>query len=582
LTFGKQLSQLGSAFTLFAMSATAAQANTLERAGASVNCSGYNLKAHAIDLSVGANYTIDYSFLVTVHGASTTIVGTINFTATASTVTVLGSGSWNLTANFTALTGSATLTSSGSTVSIDINGSTETNGSAMLNCAPGSWSQQGPKLVGRGAVSDPGFAVEQGASISLSGDGTTAVVGGMGDSNGVGAAWVFTGSGRVWRQQGPKLVGAGAVGPAGQGYSVSLSANGNTAVLGGPFDNMSSNGLSFGAAWVFTRSAGIWSQQAKLVGTGAVSLPAQGWSVSLSADGNTAIVGGPNDGNNGAAWVFTRSGGTWSQQGSKLVGTGAVGDAFQGASVSLSADGNTAIVGGPKDNLSSNGSAGAVWVFTRSAGVWSQQGPKLVGIGAVGDAFQGASVSLSGDGTTAIVGGPGDNNIGAAWVFTRSAVVWSQQGPKLVRKKVIGPAGQGRSVSVSGDGNTALVGGFGNDDGLGTAWVYTRSAGAWRQQGPDLVGTGTVGPAALGYSVSLSADGNTAVVGGPGDDNVGAAWVFAEAAPTGFGTPGEPHCYANSAAALVRRFHGLAVAAAALGYASIPAMQHAILRFCRE
>jgi hypothetical protein len=74
----------------------------------------------------------------------------------------------------------------------------------------------------------------------------------------------------------------------------------------------------------------------------------------------------------GAAWVYTRSGGVWTQQGSKLVGTGAVGNAVQGISAALSADGNTAIVGGPIDN----GRSGAAWVYTRSGGVWTQQGLK--------------------------------------------------------------------------------------------------------------------------------------------------------------------------------------------------------------
>jgi hypothetical protein len=143
----------------------------------------------------------------------------------------------------------------------------------------------------------------------------------------------------------------------------------------------------------------------------------QGYSVALSADGNTAIVGGHNDnGGSGAAWVYTRSAGVWTQQGSKLVGTGAVGGAFQGYSVALSADGNTAIVGGYADN----GDTGAAWVYTRSGGVWTQEGSKLVGTGAVGSANQGVSVALSGDGNTAIVGGPGDNGgSGAARVHTR-------------------------------------------------------------------------------------------------------------------------------------------------------------------
>src|SRR5262249_11302146 len=137
----------------------------------------------------------------------------------------------------------------------------------------------------------------------------------------------------------------------------------------------------------------------------------------LSSDGNKAAVGGPGDNSQaGAAWVFTRSGALWSQQGSKLVGTGAVGSAVQGASVALSGDGNSVIVGGDGD--SSN--AGAAWVFTRSSGVWSQQGSKLVGTGAVGAALQGVSVTLSGDGNTAIVGGYGDNSsAGAAWVFVQ-------------------------------------------------------------------------------------------------------------------------------------------------------------------
>ena len=149
-----------------------------------------------------------------------------------------------------------------------------------------------------------------------------------------------------------------------------------------------------------------FSQQAKLVGTGAIIgtfSAEQGYSVSLSADGNTAIVGGNRDNNSiGAAWVYTRSGVVWSQQGPKLVGTDAVGPAQQGVSVSLSGDGNTAIVGGPGDN----DFAGAAWVYSLSGGVWSQQA-KLVGTGAVGPspAIQGASVSLSGTGTPLSLGG---------------------------------------------------------------------------------------------------------------------------------------------------------------------------------
>ena len=393
-----------------------------------------------------------------------------------------------------------------------------------------AWTQQGNKLVGTGAVgpADLGF------SVALSANGDTAIVGGPRDKLGAGAAWVFVRSSGTWTQQGSKLVGSGTVGGAAQGASVALSADGNTAIVGGPGDDPTGI-VSAGAAWVFTRSSsGTWAQQGKLVGTGAVSPASQGVSVALSADGNTAIVGGPADdstvdGNVGAAWVFVRSGGTWAQQGTKLVGTGATGTNQQGVSVALSADGNTAILGA-RDSLS----AGAAWVFTRSSGAWAQQGTKLVGTGAVGSNFKSVSVALSADGKTAILGSPdADSHAGAAWVFTRSGGAWTQQGSKLVGTGAMDPAWQGASVALSFDGNTAIVGGFRDNSNAGAAWVFTRSSGTWTQQGSKLVGTGAVYPAGQGASAALSADGNIALVGGYADNTlVGAAWVFTRSGST--------------------------------------------------
>ncbi len=382
--------------------------------------------------------------------------------------------------------------------------------------------QQGSKLVGTGAIG-PGW---QGNSVSISSDGNTAIVGGHQDNNFAGAAWVFTRSGGVWTQQGSKLVGTGAAGDARQGKSVSISSDGNTAIVAGPSDN-----TLVGAVWVYTRSGGVWTQQgSKLVGTGATTGGAsQGTSVSLSSDGNTAIVGGYLDNSSaGAVWVYTRSSGVWAQQGNKLVGTGAVGAARQGQSVSLSADGNTAIVGGVTDN----NNTGAAWVYTRGGGVWTQQGSKLVGTGAAGAANQGISVSLSSDGNTAIMGGSSDSSsAGAAWVFTRSGGVWSQQGGKLVGTGAVGNAHQGTSVSLSSDGNTAIVGGTYDNpiagNTAGAMWVFTRSGVVWTQQGSKLVGNDAIGTANQGTSVSLSSDGNTAIEGGIGDNSgAGAAWVF--------------------------------------------------------
>lgn len=389
------------------------------------------------------------------------------------------------------------------------------------------YAQQGPKLVGTGAV---GLA-EQGLSVALSADGNSAIVGGDNDSSSTGAAWIWTRTAGVWTQQGPKLVGSGAVGIAKRGLSVALSADGNTAIVGGPEDNN-----AVGAAWIWTRTGGVWTQQGpKLVGTGAavVGGSLQGSAVSLSADANTAIVGGPaTNGGMGAAWIWRRTGGVWTQQGTMLVGSGAFGNSGQGRSVFLSGDGTTAIVGGANDN---NG-AGAAWIWTSTGGVWTQQGPKLVGSGAGGGFFgvrQGSAVSLSGDGNTAVVGGPGDDGVGAAWLWTRNAGVWTQQGPKLVSAATAFIFDQGRAVSLAADGNTALIAGRTENGEAGSASLWQRTAGAWTEQSPRLIATGAVGrDAQVGWSVFLSADATTAIVGGNGDNaGVGAAWVFCTNAP---------------------------------------------------
>ena len=377
-------------------------------------------------------------------------------------------------------------------------------------------AQQGSKLVGTGASGGG-----QGRSVALSADGNTAIIGGVGDGGNNGAIWVYTLSNGSWAQQGAKLVGSGATGAARQGSSVSISADGRTVIVGGDGDN---GGI--GAVWIFTYSNGIWNQQGtKLVGNGAIGTAFQGRSVSLSADGNVAVVGGAgDDGNKGAAWVFTRSNGIWSQQGGKLVGTGSTGNAKQGFSVSISADGNTFILGGQGDD----GNKGAAWVFTRSNAVWSQQGNKLVGSGATGSAYQGWSVALSADGNTAIVGGGGDDgNKSAAWVYTRLNGVWGQQGNKLLGNDATGSSFPGNSVSLSADGNTAILGVNGDDNNKGAIWVFTRSNGIWSQQVGKLVGTGASGAGYQGRSVSLSADGTSVIVGGDYDDGfIGAAWVF--------------------------------------------------------
>jgi hypothetical protein len=387
--------------------------------------------------------------------------------------------------------------------------------------------QQGAKLTPNG---ESGF-IEFGLDVSLSADGDTALVGAPGDSGGTGAAWVFTRSGTTWSEQ-AKLTANDETAQGAFGEAVALSADGRTALIGGYGD--STNGVNAGAAWVFVRNGSTWTQQGlKLLPNDEVNGGMVGGfpgSVSLSADGNTALIGGGQDGPGGAAggaaWVFTRSGTAWFQQGAKLTGSDELGPGNFGASVSLSADGNTALVGGYTDN----NFTGAAWVFTRSGSTWAPQGRKLTASDEIGQGVFGSEVRVSADGNTALIGGGEDNGgIGAAWVFTRSGTAWTQQGPKLTANDETGDGFFGSGVGLSADGNVALIGGFSANTVNGAAWIFTRSGIAWTQQGAKMLPADAAGVANFGDAVALSADAGTALIGGPGDNNsTGAAWVLTQ------------------------------------------------------
>jgi hypothetical protein len=387
--------------------------------------------------------------------------------------------------------------------------------------------QQGSKLQ----PTDESGNGEFGVAVALSSDGNTAAIGAPDDNMRPGAVFIFVRSSGTWSEQ-AKLVGSGAVGTVGEigeGFSVALSADGNTVLFGAEGDNSSA-----GAAWVFVRSGTSWSQQgAKIVPADTVGGSGSGvqfgYSAALSSDGNTALIGGRGDNSAaGAAWVYVRSNGTWSEQ-QKLTSSNS---SDLGASVALSSDGNTALIGEPGQI---NTTVPGAVVFIRSSGVWSQQGSELVGTGAAGTTNQGNSVALSSDGNTALIAGDNDNSfVGATWVFVRSNGSWSQQGNKLVGSQSgVTSSQQGASVALTGDGNTALIGEI---HGTGGAWVFTRSGTTWSQQGGLLQGSGASGTTtAQGSSVALSSDGTTAMLGGPHDTSpttgglVGAAWAFGNA-----------------------------------------------------
>ncbi|MCX6671916.1 MAG: leucine-rich repeat protein, partial [Euryarchaeota archaeon] len=333
------------------------------------------------------------------------------------------------------------------------------SGSAYVFTRTGTtWTQQA-KLLASGETYGFKFGYN---SVSI--DGDTALIGASGyEGKPVHprASYVFTRNGTTWTQQ-AKLLASDGTPYDWFGYSVSLE--GNTALIGAYEDNH--NGAMSGSAYVFTRNGTTWTQQAKLLASDGRASDNFGFSVSLN--GGAALIGACADNDNGqfsgSVYVFTRTGTTWTQQQKLLASDGASGDNF-GYSVFLSGD--TALIGAPYDD--NNGSA---YVFTRTGTTWTQQQKLLASDGAAGDRF-GCSFAVSGD--TALIGAKydGDNGdeSGSAYVFTRTGITWTQQ-QKLVASDGAAADTFGDSVSLSG--GTALIGAHGSEFDTGAGYVFTK------------------------------------------------------------------------------------------------------------
>jgi streptogramin lyase len=371
-----------------------------------------------------------------------------------------------------------------------------------------TWTQQQELTAPDGAYGD-----NFGTSVSVSRD--TAVIGAPNPTGGPGTAYVFVLSGGVWSLQQELTISDGV---KSDNFGTSVSVSGDTAVIGASQKQIGSNSLQ-GAAYAFVRSGGVWTQQQALTASDGAALDEFGWSVSVSGD--TAVIGAAQKNQGaGAAYVFVRSGGVWTQQ-IELGGGGG----FFGYSVSVSGD--TAVIG---DTLYP--AVGAAHVFVRSGGLWLQQQILTASDPANGYQF-GASVSVTGD--TAVIGDQeAFNKKGAAYMFVRSGGVWTQQSELTASDSHVFDY-FGHSVSVSGD--TAVIGAFEKGIEQGAAYVFGNSGGTWAQQ-QELTASDASAYDEFGSSVSVS--GNTMLIGAryrnTGSAGAGAAYGFAIPGPDTLGT----------------------------------------------
>lgn len=281
------------------------------------------------------------------------------------------------------------------------------------------WTQQAI-LTASDAVANDYF----GYAISLSSDGNTALIGS--ENN---AAYIFMRSGEIWTQQ-ARITPNGTVPDTKFGYSVSLSSDGNTALIGATGTLLG----DIGSAYVFTYEDNIWTQQANLLrnGDGHIEqFEIVAASVSLSGDGNTAMMSViPGQGLSYAVDIFINIEGTWVYQ-SELVVYESDGFASFIPQLAIDWDGDTALIGNPIEEIIEYEPSGATYVFTRSDGIWTKQATLSASDGERNDYF-GASVSLSSDGSKALIGAPWDHlpggeDQGSAYVFKRNGAEWEQQ-----------------------------------------------------------------------------------------------------------------------------------------------------------
>jgi hypothetical protein len=428
-------------------------------------------------------------------------------------------------------------------------------------------------------ASNTDFLDQFGTSIATSGDmvvvgapgedsSATGINGNQADNsaNDSGAAYVFVRRGSTWVQQAylkPSNTGAG------DQFGASLAMDGDTIVVGAPFEDSAATGIDgnqgdnsaadSGAVYVFTRSGSTWTQQAYVKASNAGATDYFGADVSLddatlavgarledsAATGINGAQANESAGDSGAAYVFTRTGSTWTQQAYVKASNTGAGDAF---GVAIDVDGNTLVVGAinedgsvpgvngnEADNAASN--AGAAYVFVRSGSAWTQQAYLKSSSLDAGDAF-GRAVTVSGDTlavgainedsvATGINGNHSDDSAtdaGAVYVFVRSASTWSQQAyvkaPNTDAGDLFGFCVEldGDVLAVTARDEDSAVTGVdppsGDDSALsaGAAYLYGRTGSTWSNAAFIKASNTESGDA---FATDMAFSGQSLVVGAP-------------------------------------------------------------------
>lgn len=367
---------------------------------------------------------------------------------------------------------------------------------------------------------------ELGTSVAVSGD--RAVVGApeadvVGTAS--GAAYVFVRQNGEWTEEAKLLPDDGAFNDR---FGSSVAISGDLILVGA--EDPGPSGPQTGSVYAFSRSGGTWTQEARMRPDQTKS---RSFGRALDLEGNRALIGASADRTaafvGGAGYIFEREAGGWVQKAQLLANDAAQGQQL-GQSVSLSGD--RALLGAPL-GFRPQDDAGAAYVFIRQGGTWVQEA-RLVPDEMDTTEWFGDAVSLSG--SVALIGADRSNPqgtvSGAAFVFTRSGGTWSQT-TRLLPSDGSENDTFGTSVALSGNG--AIISAPSRDSGglfRGAVYVYGRSGSSWNEL--DVL-TASDGQDRDGFGKAVALDGNTAIIGVPDADVVGpasgAAYAFSEVGP---------------------------------------------------
>jgi len=362
-------------------------------------------------------------------------------------------------------------------------------------------------------------------------DGDTILIGAHTDDTDSGpdsgSAYVYTLAGTVWTEQAKLTASDGA---AYDWFGNGVAIDGDTIVIGAYGDDTES-GENSGSAYVYTLSANVWTEQAKLTASGAAAYDYFGNSVAIYGD--TIVIGArwdatENGENSGSAYVYTRIGTVWTEQAKLMASDGAAGDWF---GIRVAINGDTIVIGAYGDDTENGESSGSAYVYTNSATVWTEQTKLTANDGAANEHF-GVSVAI--DGSTIAIGAAADDtgsgpNSGSAYVYTRIGTVWTEQ-VKLWASDGAAVDWFGKSLATNGD--TIVIGAYQDDTENGTnggsAYVYTFVGAVWTEQ---VKLTASDGAANEHFGVRVAIDRDTIVIGANSDDTEngeksGSAYIY--------------------------------------------------------